>query len=436
MDIERAGSSSQERLDRSTNRTHSTRPIVKPAWITNSATKDTELCASNGKLEEKRTKLAANRAACRAAKHQQAREATAEQVAKESSPRLSEQGKRRGDEIDEPEKRKQKMDEEFKAFVESVKVKLDVLPTKEQFNSLGLKVEQIDRNKENIERNANKLQKHASEMEQLRESVSRIEREQIDAKRGLPARIRETVVASGTRDNGVSHDQFDFARRALRIWPIDGSGREEIRKSVVDFMSGALEMNDVEKNIGIESVERTGDARGGGVVYDEVVVCFADVETRDTVFRRGNKLAGYIDENRRPTCGIRLHITEKMKPAFNVLQRYGFLLKKKHPSLKKYVKFDDYQRSLFIQVRLEEGGEWLNVTPEEAGDFVRENDRRRNVRSCSLRSPTSGRRSSERRGASAVEDAMEEDEDEVFVIPQKPKAWKPTPRVQARKTNE
>ena len=401
---------------------HSSRPIVKPTWLANQST-------GNGKkkgTEETRALLAANRAATRASRLQQARENSVGQS--ESSPELRTRtsGKRRGDELEEglQQERKQKMDEDFKAFVDTVKSKLDSLPTREQFDSLGIKIEQIGENTRNIEQNKEEIEKNKSDLASIKESISRLERDQVDARRSLSGKVREIVQTSP-----CSSGSFERARRSIRMWPIQGRSDGEMKMRIGEFMKDALQMTDLDESVGDFSVTRPAETKGKGVVYDEVIVFFATPVIRDFVFKQGFRLAEYVDEERKPTCGIRINIPEPMLPTFNMLQRYGFLLKRRHRGLKKYIKFDDYKKSLFIQVRLDMESEWMNVSPEEANSFLADNDKRKNLRSCSLRSPTHDHVDNyvERKKPSDG-DAMEEGEDEVFILPPQKKVWQPPPR--------
>lgn len=110
------------------------------------------------------------------------------------------------------------------------------------------------------------------------------------------------------------------------------------------------------------------DYKEGSVIYNEVIVKFADKEKRDLVASRGIKLAPYVDEKNKPTCGMRLQVpTRDLLPTFNMLNRYGFHLRRNEGENKKNnVRFDDYKQSLYLQVKLknDKRGEWLTYDPD------------------------------------------------------------------------
>ena len=64
--------------------------------------------------------------------------------------------------------------------------------------------------------------------------------------------------------------------------------------------------------------------------YLQVVVRFEDTYTRDEFFALGPNLAGFRDQEEKPTCGLRLHIPTKLMPTFKTLEAFGFDLKRIH----------------------------------------------------------------------------------------------------------
>ena len=52
---------------------------------------------------------------------------------------------------------------------------------------------------------------------------------------------------------------------------------------------------------------------------------------------------------------MRLHIPDHLQRVFRSLMNVSFDMKKKHPSLKRSVKFDEEEQSLYMDVQLAEG---------------------------------------------------------------------------------
>ena len=63
---------------------------------------------------------------------------------------------------------------------------------------------------------------------------------------------------------------------------------------------------------------------------------------------------------------MRLEIPDNLRPSLRALESVSFTLKKKHPGLKRNVKFDDEVLDLVLDINLEENGPWRKIRPERA----------------------------------------------------------------------
>ena len=288
----------------------------------------------------------------------------------------------------------------------------------------------------------------------MKASLERLEQEQIQARRGLAGKIDQAIQGRGEKPvqvpmttNQEEQIEYDRARRTARIWPIQEDGDAELSEAVADFLAGALELSLEE--VGEFKVKKQPDRPGNPnrVVYSEVTVEFRSQEVRDMVMAQGPKLSGYIDDNKRPTCGLRQEVPAHLLPVFKTLHRYGMNLRKKIGNhVKKHIKFDDFNKGLFIQVKVEDGGEWINVSPEEASASNRRGDAKKTQRLKSLLSPEtsaaprSGTPVSERTGSGQDEatyhtpQPMQTEEGVASQETSKAKQkWKPPPRNIPRK---
>ena len=92
---------------------------------------------------------------------------------------------------------------------------------------------------------------------------------------------------------------------------------------------------------------------------------------RDFVASRGPKLAPYFDTNRKPTCGIKMSVPGALLPIFKLLQNYSFELKnRKGSGIKRHIKFDDYRRTLFLQIKEPEDKKWTVISADEASEAM------------------------------------------------------------------
>lgn len=82
---------------------------------------------------------------------------------------------------------------------------------------------------------------------------------------------------------------------------------------------------------------------------------------------RGGYLSTFIDQNRKPLAGIRIDVPPYLSGVFKLLNAFGFHLRRLHGSeTKKYIKFDEANLSLYLDVRLPDSDEWLQITPSQA----------------------------------------------------------------------
>ena len=97
-------------------------------------------------------------------------------------------------------------------------------------------------------------------------------------------------------------------------------------------------------------------------VQDEVVAVFSCSEVRDTIRRLARELAG------NPSAGIRLEVPRFLQPSLKALEAVSFNLKKKNPSMRRNVKFDDDAMDLALDFNLdpEGSGVWRKIRPAEA----------------------------------------------------------------------
>ena len=79
---------------------------------------------------------------------------------------------------------------------------------------------------------------------------------------------------------------------------------------------------------------------------------------------------------------MRLHIPDHLQKEFHALMNLSYDLKKKHPGLKRNIKFDEEDGGLFMDFRLNDdnGTEWKRVKPAQA---VRANGKRKEGRTRS-----------------------------------------------------
>ena len=86
---------------------------------------------------------------------------------------------------------------------------------------------------------------------------------------------------------------------------------------------------------------------------------FPDVDVRDAVRSAAYNLAGAS------SAGIRLEIQEFLRQSLRAFESIAYLLKQKHPGLKRNVKFDDSAMNLVMDIKLDATSAWKKMRPDQ-----------------------------------------------------------------------
>ena len=152
----------------------------------------------------------------------------------------------------------------------------------------------------------------------------------------------------------------------MRLWPVPGNAGPLVWQSTDLFLRHKLDLGDRVKESMIEHIHRPDIPSGPGVV-EEAVVLFRAVETRDMVMGASSKLAPYVDNSGRPTAGLRLEVPSHLRATFGTLYKYGQSLRLRHgQGTRRHVKFDDLERTLYLNVKLPGDTAWSRVSLEIA----------------------------------------------------------------------
>ena len=68
---------------------------------------------------------------------------------------------------------------------------------------------------------------------------------------------------------------------------------------------------------------------------------------------------------------MRLHIPDHLQKNFQSLMNLSYDLKKRHPGLKRNVKFDESELDLFMDLKTNEDAEWRRVSPAQAKNYTK-----------------------------------------------------------------
>ena len=206
---------------------------------------------------------------------------------------------------------------------------------------------------EDVEKLGERVKKQEVELPAL---VDKTVKDQLS---GVEERLRKLENGTTTNPREIRKmEDYWQARRSLRMSPIRGDLKEEIKKFIVDRLrlDGGL-LDSLERD-----AIRTLPARPNDRIKDEVVIKFASVKDRDLVKAAGFKLAG-------TEGSMRLELPSHLLGQHRTLNRAAADLRKAKPGTKTYVKFEDESQSLVMDYRLEGGG-WHRLRPEQAREAL------------------------------------------------------------------
>ena len=108
----------------------------------------------------------------------------------------------------------------------------------------------------------------------------------------------------------------------------------------------------------------------------DVLVTFQDSTERDYFFSKVRNLATYRDEEGNPTAGVRMDVAPYLLPVFKLLNNHGFDIRNAHgKETRRYIKFDEENLSLYLEVRLPGQSKWTKIKPDQARSFSDEKDK-------------------------------------------------------------
>ena len=227
--------------------------------------------------------------------------------------------------------------------------------------SLGLVAQKVDNNTKNIEANREGLEKLARDWDDRWTDLQRLSARVAALERGPPMTTESTSRATLSAE-------YLKARRSIRMWPIRGVTKSELWGEAGDFLHRQLAMSvdDVGQD-DVEDVRRVVGERPVEGIRDEVIVVFKDPRKRDLAMASSVNLAEYVDQTGRPMAGTRLEVPEELRDTFRQLARFSTRLRVRHGAgTKRHIKFDDYNGSMFANIKLPGDATWTRVSPSMA----------------------------------------------------------------------
>ena len=193
---------------------------------------------------------------------------------------------------------------------------------------------------------------------------------------------RPTSVAVSGNTAAPRSSDFLYARRSVRVWPVDSTSEDTLWKGVGEFIHSALKIPEADvSQVDIEKIVPLEKPRiPVGNLNNKVLVTFFCPRKRDMLMSGTPNLASFTDSAGRPTAGLRLEIPKELDPTFRLLSRFCTRLRARHGvGTKRHVKFDDFEASLYINVKLPGDTEWSRVSPAMAKADLDQSSREENA---------------------------------------------------------
>lgn len=208
-------------------------------------------------------------------------------------------------------------------------------------DKIGVNARNLSRLKKTVEDNADytaqelaKIQKDAEERdkqraEEIAELKLALKRHQTVSEKGqaevenIKSVIHNRLPSSGARCSETD-SEYNKARRSLRLWPIEETQETQLPDSVEHFILEMLRvprsdfsMEDVETMVRVVPKRRRNKENDND--KHEVCVRFKAINTRDRIIGHSFNLASFVDEENKPTAGVRLEIPENLRGMFSRL---------------------------------------------------------------------------------------------------------------------
>ena len=224
--------------------------------------------------------------------------------------------------------------------VAAMETRMKTFSTKADIDGL---VEQIKDVKERVHVNSHNIERlfelRKTDHDNILKKVEQIVDTKVTSHNGQPGGSSEKLRAE--------HElQFLLSRRSIRVWPV--SEVNDLEMSVRALMKRYLKIPaHIADGLDIEETKRVIQPRRSKI-SKEVLVRFSSSQSRDVAQSYAANLADFTG-----TAGLRLDVPDYLRGLFRKFESHGAALRSKYGAVKRSIRFDDENRSLFMDVKLE-----------------------------------------------------------------------------------
>ena len=182
--------------------------------------------------------------------------------------------------------------------------------------------------------------------------------DQRPGRRHRPLALTDTTMSTRT----LNEERYWTARKSLRLWPVEGVSTKE---AVLTFLEkkllcppGRVALNDFDAKCLYSPPDL--------IAQNQVLVTFTSIGLRDEVKSMSKNLSG-----RDRKTGVQIEPPDHLRGQYQAFQRLAFQLKRKHPSLRRNVKFYDPETCLTMDIKVSSDSEWKAVSYDHAREILK-----------------------------------------------------------------
>ena len=234
-------------------------------------------------------------------------------------------------------------------------LKAFLLAMKEDINrSTNEAVNRIDKRIDEHEKNIAELKQAVVDVDRkIEEKIATKVRQELN-KASTPARGACAVGPADGRVSGRRQEAYNFCRRTLKMWPIQG---DDLLDCVRVFLAQRLNFT-TQAIEGLGPIEVSLSRNKAGRDKHEALVTYVSKDKRDLVKAAGVNLGG------QNVAGMAIHVPGHLMDNLIALNGIGYNIKSMREGVKRAIKFDDVKQDIYMDILVD--GTWKKVTPTKA----------------------------------------------------------------------
>ena len=234
----------------------------------------------------------------------------------------------------------------IKSSVQAMEAQMKTVPSKADLGSIVSEIRSV---RESVIRNTDRI----DSLFDLRKNDEKCLAKRVE--RLVENKLSSADIGAPSTNNEAN---FLLSRKSIRMWPVSKSP-SGLEREVRNFCKTILKMpQEVIDGLLIERVYSVSQARRSKIT-DEVHVVLQTSHQRDAIQSYAANLAECNGK-----AGIRMDIPDHLRGLFRQFETHAINLKGKYGPIKRAIRFDDLDGSLYMDVKLQDS-DWHRITAAE-----------------------------------------------------------------------